>query len=67
MIKRKGSKFCVVSRTTGRDLGCYPTKKQAQKRERQVVFFKNLSHSSGKPGSLAARVGKRKTKSLLGK
>jgi hypothetical protein len=59
MIKRKGSKFCVISRTSGRSLGCYPTKKQAQHRERQVVFFKNLEHSSGGRGSLKAKVRKK--------
>ncbi len=67
MIRHKGSKFCVISRSTGRSLGCYNTKSEADHREKQVVFFKNLSKSSGRKGSLAAKIGKRKTKKLLGK
>ncbi len=38
-IKKKGSKFCLIAKT-GRNLGCFATKKGAQKREKQVSFFK---------------------------
>jgi hypothetical protein len=62
MIRKRDHKFCVISRSTGRSLGCYPTKKQAVHRERQVVFYKNLSHSSGGPGSLRAKVRKKSLK-----
>jgi hypothetical protein len=45
MIVKRGSKYCLISKSTGRNLGCYPTKKGAEKRERQVQFFK---HKGGK-------------------
>lgn len=39
-IVKRGSKQCVVSRT-GKNLGCSKTKKGAQKRLRQVEYFKH--------------------------
>ena len=40
MIKKKGSKYCVVSKSSGRNLGCSKSKKGAVKRLRQVEYFK---------------------------
>jgi hypothetical protein len=39
-IKKVGSKFQLIS-STGKNLGTFPTKEAAEKRERQVKFFKN--------------------------
>jgi len=40
MIKKKGQKFCLMSQRD-KSLGCYPTKAGAEKREKQVNYFKN--------------------------
>lgn len=47
MIVKRGDKWCLISKTTGRNLGCFDTKEQAMKRERQVQFFK--TKESGEP------------------
>jgi hypothetical protein len=45
MIKKIGSKYIVLSETTGRKFGAYKTKKEAEKRLRQMEFFKHLKGS----------------------
>lgn len=40
-IRRVGSQYRLVSKKTGKNLGTYPTKAQAEKREQQVQFFKH--------------------------
>lgn len=40
-IVHKDNKWCVMSETSDRSMGCYPTKPQALKRLRQVEFFKH--------------------------
>ena len=40
VIKREDGKFCLKSKT-GRNLGCYDSKKGAEKREKQVNYFKH--------------------------
>ena len=43
MIKKVGNKYAVFSHRTGRRLSrFYNTKKEALKRLKQIVFFKNL-------------------------
>lgn len=42
VIRKKGSKFCLYSKKSGKNLGCYNSKKGAKKRERQVQYFKGL-------------------------
>jgi hypothetical protein len=42
MIKRLGGKYVVVSETTGRRFGTYDTLAEAEKRLRQIEFFKHL-------------------------
>ncbi|MBI2064397.1 MAG: hypothetical protein HYT66_01670 [Candidatus Yanofskybacteria bacterium] len=59
MIKKQGSKYVVVAES-GRKMGAYNTKKEAEKRLRQIEFFKHLK-SSPKLGA------KLKKKSLLKK
>ena len=41
MIRKMGSKYCVISHTTGKKMGCYMTEEEAKKRMRQIKFFKN--------------------------
>lgn len=40
-IVKTGGKFKLVSKSTGKNLGTYDTKEGAEKRERQVQFFKH--------------------------
>ncbi len=40
-IVKSGSGYKLVSKKTGKNLGTYPTKAGAEKRERQVQFFKH--------------------------
>jgi len=42
MIKKIKGKYVVLSETTGRKFGTYKTKKEAEKRLRQIEFFKHL-------------------------
>ena len=39
-IKKRGDKFCLVAKT-GRNLGCYRSRGGAEKREKQVQYFKH--------------------------
>lgn len=56
MIKRLGGKYVVVSETTGRRFGTYDTLAEAQKRLRQIEFFK---HMKAKPAGRASRPQRR--------
>ena len=40
-IVKTGDKYRLVSRSSGKNLGTYDTKEGAEKRERQVQYFKN--------------------------
>jgi hypothetical protein len=40
-IVKVGSKFRLVSKSTGKNLGTYDSKSGAEERERQVQYFKN--------------------------
>jgi hypothetical protein len=42
MIVKRAGKYVVVSETTGRSFGTYATLAEAEKRLRQVEFFKHL-------------------------
>ena len=42
MIKKIGSKYVVLSETTGRKFGTYKTKAEASKRLQQIEFFKHV-------------------------
>lgn len=42
VIRKKDGKYCLFSKKTKRNLGCYPTRSGAMKRERQVQYFKHL-------------------------
>lgn len=43
-IKKSGSEYCLKSHTN-KNLGCYPNKSGAQKREKQVNYFKHLDEA----------------------
>jgi hypothetical protein len=42
MIKKIGGKWVVLSETTGRRFGTYDTRAEAERRLRQIEFFKHL-------------------------
>ena len=42
MIKKIGGKYVVLSETTGRRFGTYDTRAEAERRLRQIEFFKHL-------------------------
>lgn len=46
LIRQEGEEWCLYSRDGSRKLGCYPTKAGAERRERQVEYFKNESEGS---------------------
>lgn len=44
VIRKDGPKstpYCIYSEKTGRKFGCYPSKKAAEERLRQIEFFKH--------------------------
>ena len=41
MIRKRGSKWCLLSKDGTKNLGCFDTKAGAEKREKQVIFFRN--------------------------
>ena len=45
MIKKVKGKYVVLSETTGRKFGTYTSKKDAEKRLKQIEFFKRLKSS----------------------
>ena len=47
-IKKVGSEYELVSHT-GKNLGKYPTKSGAEKREKQVNYFKHINETTGLP------------------
>ncbi|MBI4452745.1 hypothetical protein HY637_04915 [Candidatus Woesearchaeota archaeon] len=46
MIKKIKGKYVVLSEKTGRKFGKYGMKKEAEKRLRQIEFFKHLKGSA---------------------
>lgn len=42
IIKKLGNKWCVISESTGRNLGCYRSRPAAEKRLRQVEMFRHM-------------------------
>ena len=41
-IEKIGSEYRLVSKKSGKNLGTYPSKAGAEKREKQVNYFKHL-------------------------
>jgi hypothetical protein len=55
MIKKRGGKYVVLSEKTGRSFGTCDTRAEAEKRLRQVEFFKHAKAPRGGP-----RAGRRR-------
>ena len=52
MIKKIKGKYIVLSESTGRKFGTYKTKKEAEKRLKQIEFFKHLKGNTKLRGKL---------------
>lgn len=52
-IRKTGNKYCLYSKKSNRNLGCYPSKSGAKNRERQVQYFKHMNED-GVANSLSA-------------
>jgi hypothetical protein len=50
MIVKRAGKYVVVSATTGRRFGTYDTLAEAEKRLRQIEFFKHLKRKTAARG-----------------
>jgi hypothetical protein len=57
MIRKINGRYVVLSETTGRKFGTYDTRAEAERRLRQIEFFKHLR----------ARSARRRTVSLRGR
>ncbi|OGZ01978.1 MAG: hypothetical protein A3G64_01810 [Candidatus Liptonbacteria bacterium RIFCSPLOWO2_12_FULL_60_15] len=55
MIRKIKGKYVVLSETTGRRFGSYDTKEEAERRLRQVEYFKYLAEHGKKPRKVAKR------------
>jgi hypothetical protein len=44
-IIKKGSKYCLMSKKSNKNLGCYSSRKGAMNREKQVQYFKHLKET----------------------
>ena len=47
MIRKSNNKYTLKSKDGSKNLGTYPTLKEALKRERQVQYFKNKDKNYG--------------------
>src|SRR5207237_1085023 len=59
MIKKRGRKYVVLSEKTGRSFGTYDTKAEAEKRLRQVEFFKQGGKARRRPRLRLRRADRR--------
>ncbi|MDI6892944.1 MAG: hypothetical protein QMD08_08210 [Actinomycetota bacterium] len=48
MIVKRGKEWCVISHRTGKNLGCYPTEKEAKERLGQIWAWKRRNALLGK-------------------
>jgi hypothetical protein len=55
MIRRIGGKYVVFSETTGRRFGTYDTRAEAERRLRQIEFFKHLRGRAPRRRTAATR------------
>lgn len=49
-VVKRGNKYCLLSKKTKKNLGCYASKKAVNKREQQVQYFKNIKEMSASSG-----------------
>ncbi len=52
-ITKRGDKYCLISKKSKKNLGCYGSKGGAEKRERQVQYFKHAKEENMATGSVA--------------
>jgi hypothetical protein len=55
MIVKRAGKYVVISETTGRRFGAYDTLAEAEKRLRQIEFFKHFKARTPARGRRRAR------------
>lgn len=55
MIKKIGGRYVVVSETTGRRFGTYNTRVEAERRLRQIEFFKHMRSRSSRRRTVSPR------------
>jgi hypothetical protein len=48
MIRKISGKYVVLSENTGRTFGSYDTRAEAEKRLRQIEFFKHVKKRTGR-------------------
>ena len=60
MIVKRAGKYVVVSETTGRRFGTYGTLAEAEKRLRQIEYFKHLKKEDrrGRPATGSGMTGR---------
>lgn len=63
IIRKTGNEYCLYSKKKGKDgkrkkLGCYPTRAGAEKRERQVQYFKHMGEAEEIEGKDSDKVAK---------
>lgn len=46
-IVKRGNKYCLLSKKSNKNLGCYGSKSAAEKREKQVQYFKHAKEENG--------------------
>jgi hypothetical protein len=55
MIRKVDGKYVVISETTGRRFGTYGTRAEAERRLRQIEFFKHLRSRSPRRRPVSSR------------
>jgi hypothetical protein len=55
MIKKISGKYVVLSEGTGRSFGTYDTRAEAERRLRQIEFFKHLKGRSPRRRTVSPR------------
>jgi hypothetical protein len=55
MIRKINGKYVVLSETTGRKFGTYDTRAEAERRLRQIEFFKHLRGRSPRGPTVSPR------------
>jgi hypothetical protein len=55
MIKKISGKYVVLSERTGRSFGTYDTRAEAERRLRQIEFFKHLKGRSPRRRTVSPR------------
>ena len=51
-IRKKGNKYCLVSKKKHKNLGCYDSRTGAEKREKQVQYFKHVKKENMAGGAV---------------